>query len=188
MLAAALTTASESRLLTSSRAYTYGCSWVCSCCHFASLYEAKTLSCAVMQEWQKLGAEYVASKHYAVLLHRLAAMLQVLHRLSIVFACTVQMLHVGLSVWHSILPTFTQNAQCESKSYIDRQTSLAVLCFAPASDVTAPIFLKVLLVAKALLSLTAPATACPTTKLPACMCRSWHLDKLDNRRGDFHNT
>jgi len=29
------------------------------------------MSCAVMQEWSKLGAEYVASKHYAKSVHRL---------------------------------------------------------------------------------------------------------------------
>jgi hypothetical protein len=48
---------------------------ICSCDHFALLYEIKTLFSVVMQEWQKLGPEYVASKHYPKSLHRLAAAL-----------------------------------------------------------------------------------------------------------------
>ncbi len=40
-------------------------------------YKAKTMSCAVMQECSQLGAEHVASKHYAKSVHRLEAMLQV---------------------------------------------------------------------------------------------------------------
>jgi len=35
------------------------------------------MSCAVMQECSQLGAEHVASKHYAKSVHRLEAMLQV---------------------------------------------------------------------------------------------------------------
>ncbi len=82
--------------------------WVCSRNHFAVLYEAKTMSCAVMQEWHKLHAEYVASKHCAKSLHRLAAVLQVLPRLSVVLACTAQILivHVGSSVWHCMFPIY----------------------------------------------------------------------------------
>ncbi len=60
------------------------------------------MSCAVMQEWRKLGAEYVASKHYAksvYYVHRLATV----HRLSVVSAYTVQMLYVVSSVWHCML-------------------------------------------------------------------------------------
>jgi len=69
---------------------------VCLRNRFAMLHEAKTSSCfcAVMQEWQKLGAEYVASKHNAKSLHRLEAALQVLHRLAVVLTCTVQILMV----------------------------------------------------------------------------------------------
>ncbi len=107
----------ESRLLTSSRAHMYGCSWVCSCSHFALLYEAKTLSCAVMQEWHKLGAEYIASKHYAKSLHRLAAVLQVLHRLSVVSACTAMLGYLyGTSYYLSpIITLFNPNCSVPIK-------------------------------------------------------------------------
>ncbi len=51
-----------------------------------------------MQECQNLGAEYVASKHYAVSLHRLAAALEILLRLSVALASTAQILIVCLLI------------------------------------------------------------------------------------------
>ena len=102
------------------------------------------MSCSVVQEWQKLGAEYVASKHNAKSLHRLEAVLQVLHRLSVVSACTAQMLHVGLSVWHCMLPIIYNNLI---------SPKMLKVTYCSANQLLLP-------VSKALLTLTARATAC----------------------------
>ena len=40
-----------------------------------------------MQKWQKLDAEHVVSKHYAESLHRLAAVLHILHSVDPDCAC-----------------------------------------------------------------------------------------------------
>ncbi len=63
------------------------------------------LSCAVVQEWQKLGAEYVASKHYAKSVHRLQ-LLASSSAASLTKTICNDCLHspdaVGLSVWHCL--------------------------------------------------------------------------------------
>jgi len=99
--------------------------------------------------------------------------LQVLHRLCLVSACTAQLLHVGLSVGHCSLP-ITYNNFISPKVLNANQSHTLIanqsgnLCFAPASNVTA--LKKVLLVSKALLSLTARAAACLEQQrcLPVC--------------------